>query len=168
MQRTNANGIAHLNHIKRVAGVDYIGIGAGYDGINQWVINFDFNLVSLRFFPAFFYHILYWISHFYPSSFLLCPCRRRELMVKLNQLLLSFRIIFPHFFFFFILAFLLVSFFLCLCLSISDLWILQLISHRRFHFSRLFLYVLFSFYTIHAVVFIYILYLNLYLLLLFR
>lgn len=26
---------AHLNHIKRVAGVDYIGVGAGYDGINQ-------------------------------------------------------------------------------------------------------------------------------------
>lgn len=26
---------AHLNHIKRVAGVDYVGIGAGYDGINQ-------------------------------------------------------------------------------------------------------------------------------------
>lgn len=25
---------AHLNHIKRVAGVDYVGIGAGYDGIN--------------------------------------------------------------------------------------------------------------------------------------
>lgn len=26
--------IAHLNHIRRVAGVDYVGIGAGYDGIN--------------------------------------------------------------------------------------------------------------------------------------
>lgn len=25
---------AHLNHIKRVAGADHIGIGAGYDGIN--------------------------------------------------------------------------------------------------------------------------------------
>lgn len=25
---------AHLNHLKRVAGADHIGIGAGYDGIN--------------------------------------------------------------------------------------------------------------------------------------
>lgn len=25
---------AHLNHIKLVAGVDYVGLGAGYDGIN--------------------------------------------------------------------------------------------------------------------------------------
>lgn len=25
---------AHLNHIRRVAGIDHVGIGAGYDGIN--------------------------------------------------------------------------------------------------------------------------------------
>jgi microsomal dipeptidase-like Zn-dependent dipeptidase len=26
--------IAHINHIKNIAGIDHIGIGAGYDGIN--------------------------------------------------------------------------------------------------------------------------------------
>ena len=26
--------LAHINHIKNVAGVDHVGIGAGYDGIN--------------------------------------------------------------------------------------------------------------------------------------
>jgi membrane dipeptidase len=26
---------AHINHIRDVAGVDHIGIGAGYDGINM-------------------------------------------------------------------------------------------------------------------------------------
>ena len=25
---------AHLNHIKNVAGIDHVGIGASYDGIN--------------------------------------------------------------------------------------------------------------------------------------
>lgn len=25
---------AHINHIKRVAGIDYVGLGAGFDGIN--------------------------------------------------------------------------------------------------------------------------------------
>lgn len=28
------NVSAHINHIRKVAGVDHIGIGAGYDGIN--------------------------------------------------------------------------------------------------------------------------------------
>jgi len=28
---------AHINHIRDVAGVDHVGIGAGYDGINMWV-----------------------------------------------------------------------------------------------------------------------------------
>lgn len=27
--------VAHINHIRSVAGVDSVGIGAGYDGINQ-------------------------------------------------------------------------------------------------------------------------------------
>ncbi|XP_043204894.1 dipeptidase 2-like [Amphibalanus amphitrite] len=27
--------VAHINHIRRVAGVDHVGIGAGYDGINS-------------------------------------------------------------------------------------------------------------------------------------
>lgn len=27
-------GTAHINHIKRVAGIDHVGLGAGYDGIN--------------------------------------------------------------------------------------------------------------------------------------
>lgn len=26
--------VAHINHIKRVAGIDHVGLGAGYDGIN--------------------------------------------------------------------------------------------------------------------------------------
>ena len=26
---------AHLNHIRRVAGVDHVGLGASYDGINS-------------------------------------------------------------------------------------------------------------------------------------
>lgn len=26
---------AHINHIKNVAGEDHVGLGAGYDGINQ-------------------------------------------------------------------------------------------------------------------------------------
>lgn len=30
---THAN-TAHINHIKRVAGIDHVGLGAGYDGIN--------------------------------------------------------------------------------------------------------------------------------------
>jgi membrane dipeptidase len=25
---------AHINHIRDVAGIDYVGIGAGYDGVN--------------------------------------------------------------------------------------------------------------------------------------
>lgn len=28
------NILAHINHIREVAGVDNVGIGAGYDGIN--------------------------------------------------------------------------------------------------------------------------------------
>lgn len=28
---------AHINHIRRVAGIDHVGIGAGYDGINTYV-----------------------------------------------------------------------------------------------------------------------------------
>lgn len=32
---TTANVIAHINHIRAVAGVDHVGIGAGYDGINS-------------------------------------------------------------------------------------------------------------------------------------
>ncbi|XP_031623627.1 uncharacterized protein LOC116340976 isoform X2 [Contarinia nasturtii] len=35
------HAIAHLNHIKRVAGADYIGIGAGYDGINYTPIGLE-------------------------------------------------------------------------------------------------------------------------------
>ena len=35
---TNLNQLiffsAHLNHIKNVAGIDHVGIGASYDGIN--------------------------------------------------------------------------------------------------------------------------------------
>lgn len=27
--------IDHINHIRRVAGVEYVGLGAGYDGINM-------------------------------------------------------------------------------------------------------------------------------------
>ena len=26
--------LAHINHIRKVAGINHIGIGAGYDGIN--------------------------------------------------------------------------------------------------------------------------------------
>lgn len=26
---------AHINHIRKVAGIDHVGIGAGFDGINQ-------------------------------------------------------------------------------------------------------------------------------------
>jgi len=26
---------AHINHVRKVAGVDHVGIGAGYDGINS-------------------------------------------------------------------------------------------------------------------------------------
>jgi microsomal dipeptidase-like Zn-dependent dipeptidase len=25
---------AHINHIKNIAGIDHVGLGAGYDGIN--------------------------------------------------------------------------------------------------------------------------------------
>lgn len=25
---------AHINHVRKIAGVDHVGIGAGYDGIN--------------------------------------------------------------------------------------------------------------------------------------
>lgn len=25
---------AHINHIREVAGIDHVGIGAGYDGVN--------------------------------------------------------------------------------------------------------------------------------------
>ena len=25
---------AHINHVRKVAGIDHVGIGAGYDGIN--------------------------------------------------------------------------------------------------------------------------------------
>lgn len=36
--RANSNPIcfclAHINHIREVAGVDSVGLGAGYDGIN--------------------------------------------------------------------------------------------------------------------------------------
>ncbi|KAI9585912.1 hypothetical protein GQX74_001759 [Glossina fuscipes] len=28
------DAVAHINHIKRVAGIDHVGLGAGYDGIN--------------------------------------------------------------------------------------------------------------------------------------
>ncbi|KAF4518784.1 hypothetical protein B566_EDAN005404 [Ephemera danica] len=28
------DAVAHINHIRAVAGVDYVGLGAGYDGIN--------------------------------------------------------------------------------------------------------------------------------------
>jgi hypothetical protein len=28
---------AHINHVRRIAGVDSVGLGAGYDGINLWV-----------------------------------------------------------------------------------------------------------------------------------
>lgn len=27
--------LAHLNHIRKVAGIDHVGIGASYDGINS-------------------------------------------------------------------------------------------------------------------------------------
>lgn len=30
----NINVAAHINHIKRVAGIDHVGLGAGFDGIN--------------------------------------------------------------------------------------------------------------------------------------
>lgn len=26
--------LAHINHIKNVAGIDHVGLGAGFDGIN--------------------------------------------------------------------------------------------------------------------------------------
>ena len=26
--------IAHINHIKNIAGIDHVGLGAGFDGIN--------------------------------------------------------------------------------------------------------------------------------------
>ena len=26
---------AHINHVREVAGIDYVGIGASYDGINE-------------------------------------------------------------------------------------------------------------------------------------
>ncbi|XP_029047804.1 dipeptidase 1-like [Osmia bicornis bicornis] len=29
--------IAHINHIRRIAGVNHVGLGAGYDGILRWV-----------------------------------------------------------------------------------------------------------------------------------
>jgi len=32
---TIADVVAHINHIRKVAGIDHIGIGAGYDGINS-------------------------------------------------------------------------------------------------------------------------------------
>ncbi|XP_030080323.1 uncharacterized protein LOC111600556 [Drosophila hydei] len=31
---TVQDAVAHINHIKRVAGIDHVGLGAGYDGIN--------------------------------------------------------------------------------------------------------------------------------------
>lgn len=34
---------AHINHIRRVAGIDHVGIGAGYDGINTYVSYFGFH-----------------------------------------------------------------------------------------------------------------------------
>lgn len=33
---------AHINHIRDIAGVDTVGLGAGYDGINQWVLIYSF------------------------------------------------------------------------------------------------------------------------------
>ncbi|KAI4481009.1 hypothetical protein M0802_014053 [Mischocyttarus mexicanus] len=32
--------VAHINHIRKVAGVDHVGIGAGYDGINFSMIRY--------------------------------------------------------------------------------------------------------------------------------
>ena len=29
---------AHINHVREVAGIDSVGIGASYDGINAWVL----------------------------------------------------------------------------------------------------------------------------------
>lgn len=31
---TSRSNPAHINHIREVAGVDHVGIGAGYDGVN--------------------------------------------------------------------------------------------------------------------------------------
>ena len=29
--------VAHINHIRKIAGVDHVGLGAGYDGISRYV-----------------------------------------------------------------------------------------------------------------------------------
>lgn len=35
----NLNNLTvHINHIRDVAGIDHVGIGAGYDGVNRWVL----------------------------------------------------------------------------------------------------------------------------------
>lgn len=31
---THASSSAHIEHIRQIAGVDHVGIGAGFDGIN--------------------------------------------------------------------------------------------------------------------------------------
>ncbi|XP_026464023.1 dipeptidase 1-like [Ctenocephalides felis] len=33
-ESTVDDAVAHINHIRQVAGVDHVGLGAGYDGIN--------------------------------------------------------------------------------------------------------------------------------------
>ena len=43
---------AHLNHIRTVAGINHVGIGASYDGINALVPTYYFFLKLL------FYHLL--------------------------------------------------------------------------------------------------------------
>lgn len=39
---------AHINHIRGIAGVDSVGLGAGYDGINLWVNNFFISHRALK------------------------------------------------------------------------------------------------------------------------
>lgn len=41
------NFTVHINHIRDVAGIDHVGIGAGYDGVNRWVCSIFLCLLLL-------------------------------------------------------------------------------------------------------------------------
>ncbi|CAL4183886.1 unnamed protein product [Meganyctiphanes norvegica] len=48
------NVIEHINHVRNIAGVDHVGIGAGYDGINRTPIGLD----DVSYYPELFTELL--------------------------------------------------------------------------------------------------------------
>lgn len=41
--------LAHINHIRNVAGIDSVGIGGDFDGIEEYVFTFIFLYISIHF-----------------------------------------------------------------------------------------------------------------------